>query len=892
MLNAPRLKTEIKNIINILLGVVLLFGATSFSLLAQEDPTPTVTLQSTRGSTRQLIEELEKASGWTISYSNRMCLKEVHRQQKSTQSLLQHLNELFADCPFAHTVRDQRIVLRPLNPDEYSYRVSGFVVDRQSGETLPAANIYDPQTGKGTVSNSFGYFSLQLPVGVHRLRASYVGYSGQTAELNLRADTVMNFRLQGTLLLSEIQVEAPRPRDLRYTTPMGSTLIPVQEIRQTPALLGETDLVKNIQMLPGIQGGSEGFSGLYVRGGGPDQNLILLDDVPVYNIGHLLGFFSIFNADAVKHAEVYKGAFPARYGGRLSSVIDIRMFEGNNEKLQGTLNLGLLSSGLSLDGPVKKDVSGFALSFRRTYLDLIAELAQRGNDESTNYYFFDLNGKYNHRINERHRLYLNFYWGRDKYFTNYNFQRPDDAGNNGVGQGTLSDQNDAGWGNLVTGLRWNYLINPKLFANVTGTYSDYRFFIGVQRNNRIENNWDSFEQRYMSGIRDYGLKVDFDYYPRNNHLIKFGLGAIRHDFNPGIDVIQEDSSSEGQVETTIGEINLTGWESHFYLEDEWTFREKLRINAGLRTVIFSGGQENYHSIEPRLGLNYRLSTTSSLRAGYTRMSQYIHLVSSSNVALPTDLWLPVTDRIPPQSSVQYNLGLNHYLSKDGMYSLNLDLYYKELDHLLHYKESTGFFDYSTDWEDKLTSGYGESYGLELLLRKTQGALTGWAGYTLAKTTNTYPQLNKGQAFPARFDRRHDFNLSLSYRFSERTDGGLMWQYGSGTPVTLPVEKYYAPDYPHLQPSGQGGFSENATAINGLRMPAFHRLDIGFNFYKQRTRTQRIWSVGLINVYGRQNPFVLYFADNSSSDAGAATRQLKQLSLFPFPIPYFKYTLKF
>src|SRR5690554_5794744 len=873
-------------------GAFLILGLASSHLSAQLSETPRFEIKERSGSTVNIIKRLEKESGWVISYSSRLCLEDSITLSSGVHTIVDFLEQVFYNCPFTYVIRDKRIIVRPLEEKSQSFTISGFVRDSLTGETLPASNIFETTLRKGSISNNYGFFSITLPTGWVDVQATYVGYTPSVEAFYLQRDTFLYFRLKSDVQLEEVSIFSEQILSGLSAKLFRSTLIPVQEIRQTPALLGETDLVKNIQMLPGIQGGSEGFSGLYVRGGGPDQNLILLDDVRVYNIGHLLGFFSIFNADAVKHAEVYKGAFPARYGGRLSSVIDIRMFEGNNDKLQGTLNLGLLSSGLSLDGPVKKDDSGFALSFRRTYLDLIAELAQRGNDESTNYYFFDLNGKYNHRINERHRLYLNFYWGRDKYFTNYNFQRPDDAGNNGVGQGTLSDQNDAGWGNLVTGLRWNYLINPKLFANVTGTYSDYRFFIGVQRNNRIENNWDSFEQRYMSGIRDYGLKVDFDYYPRNNHLIKFGLGAIRHDFNPGIDVVQEDSSSEGQVETTIGEINLTGWESHFYLEDEWTFREKLRINAGLRTVIFSGGQENYHSIEPRLGLNYRLSTTSSLRAGYTRMSQYIHLVSSSNVALPTDLWLPVTDRIPPQSSVQYNLGLNQYLSRDGKYSLNLDLYYKELDHLLHYKESTGFFDYSTDWEDKLTSGYGESYGLELLLRKTQGALTGWAGYTLAKTTNTYPQLNKGQAFPARFDRRHNFNLSLSYRFSERIDGGLMWQYGSGTPVTLPVEKYYAPDYPHLQASGQGGFSENATAINGLRMPAFHRLDIGFNFYKQRTRTQRIWSVGLINVYGRQNPFVLYFADNSSSDAGADTRQLKQLSLFPFPIPYFKYTLKF
>ena len=819
-----------------MIGVVLLFGTTSFSLFAQSDVTPIVNPGESTGSTRELIRILESSSGWTISYSSRLSMSNFLTLSGTPKSLIEHLNDIFDACPFAYVIRDKKIILRPLDPVDYTYTVSGFVRDKSTGESLPSANIYNPSTGMGTVSNNYGYYSISLSPGQYRLQASYVGFLSNTLNFEIKGDTIIHFDLYGSLLLKEISVRGDIPREIIHTTKMGATLIPVEEIKQTPALLGETDLVKNIQMLPGIQGGSEGFSGLYVRGGGPDQNLILLDDVPVYNIGHLLGFFSIFNADAVKHVAVHKGSFPARYGGRLSSVIDIRMFEGNTEKVKGTVNLGLLSSGVSLDGPVKKDQSGFAISFRLTYLDAIAGLVQRDNDETTNYYFFDFNAKYNHTFNTKSQLYFNTYWGRDKYFTTYNFQLVDNEDSFTATESAINDENNAGWGNFVGAMRWNYIITPKLFSNITATYSDYRFFIGVKRSNQVNNVWDTYEQRYVSGIRDYGVKIDLDFYPNNNHLIKFGGGAIRHDFNPGIDIIQSSWTTSEPLDTTLGKINLTGGEYNAYIEDEWTIREKLRINAGLRAVVFTGENKMYHSVEPRLALSYEITPALSVKAAYSGMSQFIHLVSSSNVTLPTDLWLPVTDRIAPMTSKQLNVGGNMFLNSQRSYSLNIDLYYKELDNLLHYKESTGFFDYSTNWEDKLTTGYGDSYGVELLFSKSRGKLTGWLGYTLAKSTYTFPELNEGSSFAARFDRRHAANLSLNYKFTKRTDAGLMWQYGSGTPVTLPSEKYYAPDYPHYNTSMGIGYSENAKEINGFRMPDFHRLDVGFNFSKEKPRT--------------------------------------------------------
>lgn len=874
-------------------GVILLWGITSFSLFAQTDETPVVQLSILNGSSSELIRHLEEKSGWVISYSSRLCSRDEVALSQGNYTLLEHLNRIFKGCSFDYVIRGKRIILKPGSKSESLFVVSGFIIDHQTGETLPSAGIYNPGSIIGTISNNYGYYSISVPSGEWRLRASYVGYQAKDEVFNLSKDTIINFRLVSAIQLKEISVLGFHNPELINIARMGAVVLSVEDIRNAPALLGETDLIKNIQMLPGVQGGSEGFSGLYVRGGGPDQNLILLDDVPVYNIGHLLGFFSIFNADAVKHVSVLKGGFPARYGGRLSSVIDVRMVEGNREKVQGTLNLGVLSSGISLDGPVKKDKSGFALSFRRTYLDAIASLAQRGQDESTNYYFFDLNGKFNHTFSPRSRIYLSSYLGRDKYYTTYNYVSVPVDNSSGAGSSVrMNDENEAGWGNFVSALRWNYVFTNKLFGNFTATYSNYRFFIGVDRNNQVNNTWDSFEQRYMSGIQDFSLRADFDYYPSGGNLVKFGAKVVHHRFNPGIDFIQRGSNSDAPVDTTIGDFNLKGWEYHTYYENEFLASDRWRINIGGRIILFKGENKLYWSVEPRLSSNFAINPQWSVRTSFSSMSQYVHLVSSSNVALPTDLWLPVTDKIPPMRALQLSLGSDHDFGNKAAYTASIDLYYKWLDNILHYRESTGFFDYSTQWEDKLTGGDGTSYGLELLLKKNTGPLTGWLGYTVARTFNQFDELNDGRAFAARFDRRHDIGLSLNYRFNERSDGGIMWQYGSGTPITLPSEKYYAPDFPLMGSTNNPGYSENAVSLNSFRMPSFHRLDVGFNFRKELKSGERIWSLGVINLYGRQNPFLLYFAPVNGSEPGTTQRQLKQLSIFPFPIPYVKYTYKF
>ncbi len=878
------------------LGVILILGMASFVSLAQTQvPGTLFEIGVQQGSTAQLINLLEQKSGYVISYSSRLCLSENVRLTNSRNTLLGFLNEIFRNCPFDYVLNRNKIILLPRPLSRQSFTISGYVSDAQSGERLLGTNIYDDSRLQGTTTNNYGFYSLTLSGGGIMLNASFVGYKAVQKRIYLTADTVIHFQLQPSIQLAEVSVIGTRVPDMVSFERTGTAQISMEQIHQAPALFGEVDLMRGIQMLPGVQSGSEGFSGIYVRGGGPDQNLVLLDDVPVYNVGHLLGFFSIFNSEAVKQVSITKGGFPARYGGRLSSVLDVRTKDGSQEELGGNLTLGVLSSGISLDGPVVKKRSTFLLSFRRTYVDALAAIYQIGNDERTNYYFFDLNGKINYQFSDKSKLYLSTYWGRDKFYTLYNFQnRVGEVlpGTQGRETAKLNDESNAGWGNFVAALRWNYLFNARLFSNFTFTFSNYRFFIGLKRNDKIENTWNLYDQQYFSGIHDFNLKADLEYYLSPYHSLRFGGSGIMHRFNPGVDVIHSGSgTSEVQQDTILGDFNVYGQEYHTYVEDEFVLGKRWRGNAGIHFSLFTGKWSPYWSVEPRLSLRYALSSRLSLKGTLAKMSQFIHLVGTSGFTLPTDLWLPVSDNIKPMHSTQFSLGGDIKFGQNKRVILSVEGYYKKFDNLLAYKESTGFFDYSTSWEDKLTAGNGESKGAEFLLQKIGGDLTGWIGYTYAKTTNQFDELNDGKTFAARFDRRHDASVFFNYRFNSRLSGSLTWLLGSGNPVTLPEEKNYAPELPFSSHSSYG-YSENALAINNYRMPLFHRMDAGLNFTKMRKRGERVWSIGVINLYGRQNPFLLYFKDNESSTDGSTLRSLKQLSLFPFPIPYVRYSYKF
>ncbi|MFW6327856.1 MAG: TonB-dependent receptor, partial [Bacteroidota bacterium] len=663
--------------------IVVIWATTFVVSNAQTPDTQKFSVDKLRGSTIELIDHLQDKSGYVISFSSRLCLKDQVLLSTSTNTLIGFLDEIFLDCPFDYIQRDNKIILRPLELSEQSFTVIGYVSDSKTGERLLGANVFCVNRNEGTATNYYGFYSLTLPGGVVDLYSSYVGYNSEKRKFVLDSDTVLNFSLNPNLELPEVSVLGSTLPSILRGSSFGSARVSMEKIVDAPALFGESDLMRGIQMLPGIQSGSEGFSGLFVRGGGPDQNLVLLDDVPVYNVGHLLGFFSIFNADAVKQVSVTKDGFPGRYGGRLSSVVDVRMKEGRNDRIGGNVSLGLLSSGVSLDGPVIKDKATFAVSFRRTYLDAFAAIYQFGEDDKTNYYFFDFNGKLSYKLSERSKLFFSSYWGKDKLYTLYNYRDFDlNLGANQVEESvTVNDESNAGWGNFTGSLRWNYVVNPQLFANFTATYSNYRFFIGLKQSDDFQQNLNIYEQRYLSGIQDFTLKVDFENYHSSDYTLRFGGSSVIHLFNPGIDVVKESGTSGKIAETSLDDLLVSGQEFKTYLENEFTLGERFLGNAGVHSALFIGEGKTYWSLEPRISLRYKLNSLADFKGTLSRMSQFVHMVGTAGYSLPTDLWLPVNDKIEPMHSDQVSFGVDFYFGTNKEFILSLEGYAKSFENL-------------------------------------------------------------------------------------------------------------------------------------------------------------------------------------------------------------------
>lgn len=777
-----------------------------------------------------------------------------------------------------------------------NYTIRGFVSDAKNGERLLNANVYEKQSIRGTITNNFGFYSLTLPKGNYTLVSSYVGYQSQALTIHLQSDTVINFMLDVKGELNEVTVIGQKVESQLTSTQMSRSEVSMDKVKSLPAFLGETDVIKTIQLLPGVQSGSEGTSGLYVRGGGPDQNLMLLDDVPVYNAEHLFGFFSVFNPDAIKSVSFFKGGFPARYGGRLSSVLDIRMKDGNDKEMHGNFSIGLISSKINLEGPIVKDKTTFNLSARRTYIDLLARpfitKASKGEDIA-GYFFHDLNMKITHKFSERNRIYLSAYNGRDKAYARH---ESEDSYNNNNWE--YKDKLSIGWGNITTALRWNYVYNNRLFANTTLTYSRYQFDVmerSTEKNLTTGQNGDLFGLNYKSGIEDFGLKMDFDYYPVPTQRVKFGVNAIDHTFRPGILAYHEtEENSTAKADTSFGNPNIRAQELYAYLEDNIEITPRISFNAGLHASVFYVDQKVYASLQPRLSARWLATRNLSFKAAYSKMSQNIHLLSTSTISLPTDLWVPTTRKVKPQNSHQYALGAVYQLSP--AFDFSVESFYKSMTNLLEYKEGASFIGASTNWEDKVEMGKGWSYGTEVLLQKTKGKTTGWIGYTWSKAERQFDNLNFGRKFYARYDRRHDVSFVMTHEFSKRFDVGLTWIYGTGNAITLPTQRVDEANIPFQWDyyyNGRNEKYEHYGQRNNYRMPAYHRMDVGFNFHKQKKHGIRTWNVSFYNAYSRQNPYFLYFESTSDFDYTQTnkTRRLKQLSLFPI-LPSISYSYKF
>ena len=524
--------------------------------------------------------------------------------------------------------------------------VSGYVTRSEDGEPLIGCNIYNLETLEGTTSNLYGFYSFTLPVGEVKLSFSYVGLERKQISLDVKNDTTLNIALNSINQLEEVEIVANRKERIEDHSQMSSIDVPLDKIKTMPVLLGEQDVLKTIQLLPGVQSGSEGSSGIYVRGGGPDQNLILLDGVPVYNASHLFGFFSVFNADAINSVQLIKGGYPARYGGRLSSVLDIRMKEGNSQEFHG-------------EGPIRKDKTSFIFSGRRTYADIFAKpliqlAAEEDEKVSAGYYFYDINFKINHKFSENSRLYLSVYSGKDDSSNSYGYSYDDQDG-----KYSSDDKQYFGWGNLTTALRWNKVINNKLFSNTTLTYSQYQFDIGQNFEETSSGQKSSYAFNYTSGINDWAGKIDFDYIPNTKHYVKFGIGDIYHSFKPGVSTNKQSELDTTTFERSFEQSDLSAHEFYAYLEDDFKINPRLKVNAGIHFSGFNTLGKIYTSIQPIFSSRYTLKENWSLKASYASMTQFIHLLTNSTLGLPTDLWLPVTDRVPPQNAWQTALGVAH-----------------------------------------------------------------------------------------------------------------------------------------------------------------------------------------------------------------------------------------
>jgi hypothetical protein len=749
------------------------------------------------------------------------------------------------------------------------FTLNGYVRDSASGESIIGATVRI--NGRSVTSNQYGFYSITLPSGDYEVLASHVSYQSLSLALSLKSNQVLNLLLPPrSAALNEVVVYSRRRDANVRNAQMGKVDLSISQIRSIPAFMGEVDILKAIQLLPGVRNAGEGNAGFYVRGGGPDQNLILLDDAVVYNTGHLFGFFSIFNSDAIKNVTLIKGGMPAQYGGRLSSVLDVSMKDGNTNKFQGEGGLGLIASRLSLQGPIIKNKASYMVTARRTYIDALVKpfVRKTSNFYGSGYYFYDLNAKVNYRFSEKDRLFLSGYFGRDVFtFNNTN----------------LSFRANIPWGNSTATLRWNHVFNPKLFANTTLVYNDYHFTFGAAQNN--------FEIKLSSGIRDGNAKVDFDYYPSAKHRIKFGGQSTFHKFIPNIASGRQDSvifepSSEG-VKYAI--------ENAVYIQDDWDLNDRVRINYGIRWSSFSqigpytkfirDQDQNildstiykrfervkmWGGLEPRATLRYTVNNTTSLKAAITRNLQFIHLVSNSGTTLPTDLWVPSTFRVRPQISWQYSAGVFKNF-KDNQIETSVELYYKDMRNQIEYRE--GYTPSLVDPEEEFVFGRGWSYGSEFFINKVRGRLTGWIGYTLSWTWRKFPALNEGRKYPAKYDRRHDLSVVSTYELNPKWKLGAVFVYGTGTATSLP-ERFYIIN---------GVVTQEYSTINKYRLNPYHRIDLSATYtpvQKKKTRIQGYWVFSIYNVYSRLNPYFIYYAQTGSAYDGSLKIQAKQVSLFP------------
>lgn len=705
--------------------------------------------------------------------------------------------------------------------------IKGVVKDSSNGELIIGAQVFLKGTKIGVFTNAYGFYSLSFPKGAYLLSCNNLGYQSKAFALNFLKDTTIDFELINNNTLEEVNVIANKNilEEQVKSSQISAMTLNVEQIKNIPTIGGETDIIKVIQLMPGIKRGSEGQNGMFVRGGNVDGNLIQLDEATVYNVSHLFGFFSVFNNDALKDITVYKGGFPAQYGGRLSSIIDVRMKEGDMQKFHVEGGVGLLSSHLTIQGPIVKDKISFLFSARRSYIDRVFKLAFKSN--VLPYYFYDLNGKINFIINKKNHLYISAYDGDD-------LLSAESTGDSSFFKGGFK------LGNQTATIRWNHIYSQKLFSNISIVNTKFRYDVEaiVPGNSFLT----------QSRIEDYGVKADYNYYPNNKHNIMFGSFFTNHTFRPNI------INTAGEISALIKNrkgARLNTQEFGFYFNDDWQIDSLFKLNIGLRNSNMISEKTYYPNLEPRISASYNFSKNQSIKFGYSRMIQYLHLVSSSAIALPTDLWYPVTKKVKPligdQVALAYNLALPKIKSM-----ITIETYYKSMRRLIEYREGAVLV-LNDSYEQELVSGKGRAYGTELYISKSEGDFTGWIGYTLSWSKRTFKDLNNGEEYYARYDRRHDLSIVGSYKVTHRFSFSAVWVYSTGQRFTPMIGNYF------MTNAASNGL--NTLPIyspkNAIELPPSHRLDLSLIFKsKPKRRLANFsgeWHLGAYNCYNRAQP---------------------------------------
>ena len=895
------------------LCVMMLFSVTGASAQTKSDvEARKVTMNVKKESLPDILSHIEKLAGVTFSYESSLLDEFPKTNFKANEEPLDKcLSRLLAGYPVVYMLKGEIIVLKR-KPKPVTIR--GCVRDKTSTESLVGASVYETFSQRGVATDDFGFFAFTCEVEPGRpnplqLQVSYIGYESQSFQFpSLSKDTMLTIDLMPNASVSEIFVTGKEPaHQMVRNTQMGAMEVSQATIRATPTLLGEADIIRTLQLTPGVSAGTEAVSGLYVRGGEGDDNLFLIDGNPVYQVNHIGGIFSAFNAEAIQGMEFFKAGFPARYGGRLSSVVDVQTREGNRKEFHGSASLGLIAGNLRLEGPIVKDKTSFLIALRRSWLDVLTAPAmaiynKTSNDGQTTkarYAFHDLNARIDHHFSERSHLFLSLYNGNDVVSADTKeFPR--------TGQESEflnKAETELRWGNILASAGWEYDFHEKLSGRFTGFFSRYRSMIRFAKDNTYGKEGDVDYSRTQdetsshTGIHDFGLRTTFDYRPVHKHHIRFGGEWITHRFRPEysrLKIRNTELADSMQIGQELHNEVLWAQEAAVYAEDEWTLSSAIRLNAGLRFSLFHIDGKTYTGLEPRLSARWLLTSDFSVKASYSRMNQYVHLISNSFLNLPTDAWMPVTSRLKPLVSDQVSLG--GYYNWNRILDFSVEGYYKRMHNLLEYKDGYGLIPSTVSWEQKMAAGEGRAYGAELMVRKAEGRTTGWIGYGLAWSDRQFDEINEGRRFPSRYDNRHKLNIVVMHKLTPKLELSAAWTYTSGNYTTLSLESYAGRDDLH-SPEPAGNFfgpvdMDYFDRRNNYQLPAYHRLDLGLNIYRPKKKGRMgIWNISVYNAYCRMNTLLVYKREIYDPYTGKSKPSFTKVGIMPI-IPSISYTYKF